>query len=66
MIQAGEDAGFAFEPKDSLLVLGERGRQGFDRDISPQARVMGSIDLPHAPRADQGANFVRAHACAQQ
>ena len=29
-------------------------------DVALQARVAGTIDLPHPARADQGENFVRA------
>ena len=42
----------------SILVGGEFGRQDFDGASPAQIQVVGEVDFPHAPRTQQGANFV--------
>ena len=53
MLKRGDDPRFALEAKQAPRILGEFGRQHFDRHVPPQAEVVGPIDLAHATLADK-------------
>ena len=53
MIERGEQACFAREPRAALRIGHERPRQDLDRDVATELRVTGAIDLAHAARAEQ-------------
>ena len=52
VVQRGEQLGLAPESSEALGVLGHFGRQHFDRDIAPQRRVGGAVDLAHSAGAN--------------
>ena len=62
MIQRGEGLGLAFEPRETLGVLGERVRQDLDRHLATQRRVRGPVDLPHAAFPERRGDLVHAEA----
>ena len=49
MVQRRERLRLALEATQPLLVLGEALGQDLDRDLTPQARVLGPVDLAHPP-----------------
>ena len=53
VVQGGEDASFALEPREPIRIGRERGRQELDRDVTAKPRVAGAIDLAHPAGADQ-------------
>ena len=58
VIQRRESLGFTLEAREPISVVRERLGQDLDRDVAIQLRVAGPINLPHAPFADAGDNFV--------
>ncbi len=58
MIQRGQDARFALEPREPVAVGGERRRQELDRDLAPERRVAGPVHLTHPARAQPVENLV--------
>jgi len=52
MIQRGEQARFALEPRESLFVIGERFRKNFDGDVALELGIPRTIDLTHPSYAD--------------
>jgi hypothetical protein len=53
MIQGGQRLRFTLETRESLGIVRERLRQDFDRDITIELRVAGSIDFTHASATKQ-------------
>ena len=45
---------------------GERDGQDLDRDLAPQARVVGAIDLAHSAGTQGGDDFVRAQSASRE
>jgi hypothetical protein len=67
-VEDGEDVGVGEGGDGSRLVLealqavGARliaGADDLDRDVAPQARIAGTVDLPHAPRAEELDELIR-------
>jgi hypothetical protein len=54
MIERGQNPRFALESGTALGILRNRRRQHFDRNFALELRVLGSIHLAHAARADFG------------
>jgi hypothetical protein len=52
--------GFALEACQPLGIVRKGVRQHLDRDLAPEARIRGAIDLPHATHADLGGDLIRA------
>src|SRR5262245_22722025 len=65
MVQRGECAGLALKASQAFGVMCERLRQDLDRDVAIKLRVARTINLTHAARADQGANFIGAESSAR-
>ena len=55
-------SGLALEPREPIVISGDRRRQDFDRDLALQLGVGCPIHLPHATFADLGRDFVDAEA----
>ena len=53
---------FTLEAREAVGVVREGLGQDLDRDVSVQLRIARPIDLPHAPFADLGGDFVDAEA----
>jgi hypothetical protein len=49
VIERSEDARLPFEARQMLGIAGQRRREDLDRDVAPEPRVAGAIDLPIAP-----------------
>ncbi len=62
MVQAGEDFGFALEPRQPLRVTCQRRRKNLDCDLALQLRVRCTKHLAHAAFADARADFVDTEA----
>ena len=62
MVQRGEGLRFALEACEPLGVVRERLGQDFDRDVSVQLGIAGSIHLAHPAFADLGRDLVDAKA----
>jgi hypothetical protein len=50
MIQRCQQTRFAFQPTAAVGVGGELPGQDLDRDVAPELRVAGAVDLPHPAR----------------
>jgi len=46
MIERREDLGFAAEPCNAFGIVGERGRQDLQRDVTTELCILGAVDLP--------------------
>ena len=64
MADRREEARFAIEPHEAIRIGGHRIRQHLERNLAPEARVTGPIDLAHPACADERDDFIRAQACA--
>jgi hypothetical protein len=53
---------FPLEPRESLGIVGKRVGQDFERDITPELRVAGTIHFAHPTAAKGGEDFVRTDA----
>jgi hypothetical protein len=62
MIQRGERAGFALEALQALRVAGDVVGQYLEGDVASELRVVGAIDLAHAPGTERGKDFVGTQA----
>jgi hypothetical protein len=62
VIQGSNCSRFAFEPPQAIAVGRKSCGQNLDRDISPETRVAGTIDLAHSTGADETDDFVRTEA----
>ncbi len=54
--------GLALEPRESVGVVGDRGRQNLDRHVAIELRVPRPIHLPHSTRAERREDLVRTEA----
>ena len=54
VIQRGKKLGLALESGDALGLTRERLGENLDGDVTFQLRVVGAIDFPHSPGANQG------------
>ena len=59
MVEGGEQARLAREPRHHRRVFGEFSPDDLERHLAAQARVSGSIDRTHASFADQFFDVVR-------
>ena len=66
MIEARDRARLALQSRAELRVRGELGGEDFHRDVAPEARVDGAIDLAHATRADRADDLVRTELCVRR
>ena len=66
VVQRGQQAGLALEPREAVGVCGERRRQHFEGDLAPELGVAGAIDLPHPARAQERKNRGRPDLPAHQ
>jgi hypothetical protein len=64
MIEGSEHLGFALETRQTIGIRGVRRRQEFQRHVTLEARIAGTIDLAHSARAECGEDFVRPYAIA--
>ena len=60
MVQLGDRAGLALEPRADVGVIRNVRREDLDGDRSIEPRVGGFIDLTHPTRTDRRKNFVRS------
>ena len=60
VIQRRENARLTLETGKPLRVLPQRFVKDFDRDFAPQLRILGAVDLTHAPGADGSLDCVSA------
>jgi hypothetical protein len=60
MIKGGGRTRFLLEASKTIGVPGKRRRQNLNRDITIEARVVGTIDLAHTACAERSGYFVRA------
>ena len=60
VIQRRENARLALETSKPLRVLPQRFVKDFDRDLAPKLRILGAVDLTHAPGADGSLDCVSA------
>ena len=60
MIERGQGARLAAEPRQPIGILRAERRQDLDRDVASELRVAGAIHLAHAARADRRVNPVGA------
>jgi hypothetical protein len=60
--EGGDGPRFLLEPADALGIRSECGGKYLDRDISPEPRIAGAIDLAHAAAAERRHDLVRAQA----
>ena len=56
----GHGLGFALEPRQSVSVLRELGREHLDRHMAIEASVLGLVDFAHAPGPEGGDDLVGA------
>ena len=62
MIERREHLRLALEPRQTIRIQYERGRQHLERDVAIQFRIAGAIHLAHAPGPDGGDDLIRAEA----
>ena len=65
MRERRDGAGLALEPRQASRVAGERRGQDLDRDLAPEPRVPGAVDLAHPARAERGEDLVGAEVSAR-
>jgi hypothetical protein len=66
MVERGEDAGFATEARDPIGIVDEGRRQGLDRDVAAEPRVVRPVDFTHPPGAERRDELVRPEARAHE
>ncbi len=59
MVQRRGGAGLLLEAPQPVGIGGERRRQHLDRDVAPEPRVAGAVDLAHAASAERADDFIR-------
>ena len=64
MVERGEDARLALEPRHALRVGDERLGQRLQSDVAAQVRIMRPVDLTHAAGAQRAADLVGTDAAA--
>src|SRR5262249_37041218 len=60
MIQRGQEARFAFEPRQAVRVVGKYFRKNLERNVAAKPGIAGTVHLAHSARADLFADFVVA------
>ncbi len=60
MIQRREQLRFALEAGQPIGIAGEEVGQDLERDVAPEPRVAGAIDLSHAAGAERGDDLIGA------
>jgi hypothetical protein len=60
VVERGEDLCLPLESSETLRIVREEIREDFDSYLAIQARVTGTINLPHSAHTNKGENFVRA------
>jgi hypothetical protein len=60
VIEAGDAARLAFEPRQAVRIGGERRRQDLDRDLPSEPGVAGAPNFTHAAGPERGDDFVGA------
>ena len=58
VVERRDRARFSLEPLAHLGVVGKMRREDFHRDVAPEARVLGAVDLAHPARAERAENLV--------
>jgi hypothetical protein len=66
MIQRGERHGLAFESRDSIRLVRERGWQDLDGDITSQFAIARAIHLAHSAGTDERSDLIDAKLAADQ
>ena len=66
MIQRGQYARFALEPRAPLSIARERGRQNLDGDLAAEFGVARAIHLTHAPGTKLRQDPIRADVASDQ
>jgi hypothetical protein len=64
MRERGDGPRFALETRTSVRVLGEARGKHLERDVSPETRVLGAVDLAHAALAQPLDDTVPGDLCA--
>ena len=59
MIQRGEHARLALEPRQPVRIVNDRIGKDLDRDLAVEARIAGAIDLAHATGAERADDLDR-------
>ncbi len=59
MIERRENLRFALKAGHTFGVIGERGRQDFQRELAAEIRIGGAIHLAHPSHAQRGDDFIR-------
>ena len=62
MVERGERASLALEPRDSRRSRHFAVREHLQRDVALQSRITGAVDLAHPAAADNRDNVVAANA----
>ncbi len=62
MVQRGRRTRFLLEAVKALRIAGKTGREDFDGDVAPEARIARAIDLTHPTGTQRGNDFVGAEA----
>ena len=65
MVQRGEHAGLAVEPRQPIRVAFEPFGEDLDRHVAAEAGIAGSIDLAHPSLAEEGNHLEDADAIAR-
>src|SRR5271169_5886463 len=65
VIQSSRGPGLLFKAAQTFRIAREGRWQDFNRDVSPQPRIAGAIDLSHSTRSDGGLDPVRAEFCSR-
>jgi hypothetical protein len=60
MADLREQPPFTLETRETIGVVDKSGPKHFDRNVSPQARIAGAIDLAHGAVTEQTDNLIRS------
>ncbi len=64
MIERSQHLGLTLEPREAVLVIGERRRKRLDCNVALEVRIGGPIYLAHAAGADGFGDFIGTETCA--
>src|SRR5262245_7800012 len=56
VVEGRSSARFLLKAQHALAILSEFLRQQFERDLSPESRILGQVNLTHSARAEQREN----------
>ena len=59
VVQSGDGPGLLLEAAETVGVGGDLGAENLDRDPTPEPRVTGAVDLPHAAGPEKTDDLVR-------